>query len=324
MTMLMVFRAGNLEMVKLALLVVMFTLLIAVPLTASAESSGISFSVHVYSDGSAAIAQSFKVNASAVSITVPLITSVITNVLATDQNGSPLSFQISGQNITVYTIGATEAIIQYDTDSLTSKQGSVWMLAFTTSYNLTVTLPQHSSLISVSDTPTSLSVINGYPVIAVSPGNWTIKYGVPLQAVSTTSSTTSSSAVPNQSSSSLTTETTTQSSYSSRASSNSSSLQLGFAVIILTVLVLAGYLLYSRRNSTLKGAADAELRPDDIQVLDFISEKGGKVFEQEIRTRFALPKTSTWRQIKRLERLGYVRVLKIGSQNQIELLRKRD
>jgi uncharacterized membrane protein len=67
-----------------------------------------------------------------------------------------------------------------------------------------------------------------------------------------------------------------------------------------------------------------DLRPDDVQVINFIQEKGGKVLEPEIRMRFALPKTSAWRQIKRLERLGYVKVTKIGSQNQIELLKKRE
>lgn len=66
-----------------------------------------------------------------------------------------------------------------------------------------------------------------------------------------------------------------------------------------------------------------DLRPDDIKVIEFLSEKGGKVLEPEIRMRFALPKTSAWRQIKRLERLGYVKVTKIGSQNQVELLRRR-
>ena len=86
---------------------------------------------------------------------------------------------------------------------------------------------------------------------------------------------------------------------------------------------MAGALLYlrSRRNAPLD-SQNVELRPDDVKVIEFISEKGGKVLEPEIRMRFALPKTSAWRQIKRLERLGYVKVTKIGSQNQIELLKK--
>ncbi|MDG6996274.1 MAG: hypothetical protein JRN52_10160, partial [Nitrososphaerota archaeon] len=119
-------------MTKLAWVPVVMLLLLVVPFLASAQSVSNSFNMNVYSDGSTSIVQSLTVNSSVVSITVPLLSPVITNVLATDQNGSPLSFQISGQNITVYTIGATEAIIQYDTDSLTSKQGSVWTLTFTT------------------------------------------------------------------------------------------------------------------------------------------------------------------------------------------------
>ncbi|HKT22563.1 MAG TPA: hypothetical protein VJR06_08150, partial [Nitrososphaerales archaeon] len=80
------------------------------------------------------------------------------------------------------------------------------------------------------------------------------------------------------------------------------------------------FLLRRRRAIPNKG----DLRPDDVQVLGYIREKGGKVLEPEIRTRFALPKTSAWRQIKRLERMGYVRVTKVGSQNQIELLKDRN
>ncbi|MCL5068990.1 MAG: hypothetical protein M1368_11675 [Thaumarchaeota archaeon] len=313
-------------MIKLAWVPVVMLLLLVVPFLASAQSVSNSFNMHVYSDGSTSIVQSLTVNSSVVSITVPLLSPVITNVLATDQNGSPLSFQISGQNITVYTIGATEAIIQYDTDSLTSKQGSVWTLTFTTLYNLTVTLPQHSSLSSVSNTPNSLSVTNGYPVIALSPGNWTIKYGVPLQAVSTTSNTTenSGSVATSQSSSNHQTGTTSQSSSNTPIRVNSLSLELGLAAVVAALLGLGGYVFFTRRTSAMKDVGGTDLRPDDVQVLDFVSEKGGKVFEQEIRSKFTLPKTSTWRQIKRLERLGYVRVVKIGSQNQIELLKKRE
>ena len=92
---------------------------------------------------------------------------------------------------------------------------------------------------------------------------------------------------------------------------------------IATAIVAAGALLYLKRPwNAPEDAKSPELRPDDVKVIEFISEKGGKVLEPEIRMRFALPKTSAWRQIKRLERLGYVKVTKIGSQNQIELLKK--
>ena len=90
-----------------------------------------------------------------------------------------------------------------------------------------------------------------------------------------------------------------------------------------TAAIVSGlfYFWWKRRQ---KATSVGELRPDDIRVLDFIREKGGRVIEPEVRMKFALPKTSAWRQIKRLERLGYVKVAKIGSQNQIELLKERN
>ena len=320
----------------------------------SAQTVTNSFNMQVYADGSAAIVQSITVSASDVSITMPLLSAIITDVVATDQNGSPLSFQILGGNITVYTIGATHVTIQYDTDSLTSKQGSVWTISFTTSHNLTVTLPDQSSLSSVSGTPISLSEQNGSPVVVVSPGEWSISYGVPIEAgetstnstgtttvttthtiVTTQTGTSVSASKSSTSSNSAFTSTTqdsttnsvfdsTTNSLSTSSNKNSSSqlLELVTSAVVIVAAGLGGLSLMRRRSNSIREAQNTELRPDDIQVLNYITEKGGKVFEQEIRLRFTLPKTSAWRQIKRLERLGYVKVYKVGSQNQIELLRK--
>jgi uncharacterized membrane protein len=98
------------------------------------------------------------------------------------------------------------------------------------------------------------------------------------------------------------------------------------AAIVLVVAAAIATPLYLRRARGRKGPPTPQtpdLRPDDVRVIAFISEKGGKVLEPEVRMRFALPKTSAWRQIKRLERLGYVKVTRIGSQNQVELSGKK-
>jgi len=86
------------------------------------------------------------------------------------------------------------------------------------------------------------------------------------------------------------------------------------------VLAAAGaFVVLRRMRST---AADpAALRPEDIEMLRFIRDRGGKVVEAEIRQRFTVPRTTAWRQAKRLEQLGYIRVSKLGSQNQLELVR---
>jgi uncharacterized membrane protein len=331
--------------------------------------------MRVYADGTAAITQVATASANDTSVSLQLLSAIIANPVVFDQSGSSLYFQIAGTNVTIYTVGATGITLGYATTALTSKQGTVWTLAFTAYFNTTVVLPQHSTLTSVSGTPNQLSNNNGSPLVVVSPGQWKIDYGVPVQvpsSSSTTSSTTtststatstslvgsstSSSSSGSSGSSSATTSSSSSTSTSTFSTgpsgsasstpvqpSSSSSSQGGSEQVnststatgtspsasqllaiggVATTLLAGGALLYLRSRKASLEPQNLELRPDDVKVIEFISEEGGKVLEPEIRMRFALPKTSAWRQIKRLERLGYVKVTKIGSQNQIELLKK--
>ncbi|MBI3840745.1 MAG: hypothetical protein HY297_02120 [Thaumarchaeota archaeon] len=139
-----------------------------------------SFTIRVYSDGSAIMTQNLTVVPGAASVDVPLLTPILSNLVATDQNGSPLSFRISGSNITIYTLGATGVTLRYDSLALTNKTGTVWSLVFETRYNATVVLPRLSSLSYVSGTTYTLSVQNGSPVVEVPPGLWQMTYGVSI------------------------------------------------------------------------------------------------------------------------------------------------
>ena len=274
---------------------------------ASSALTNQALTLTVYSDGYVSVSQIVSVGRNTASFQVPLVSSTVSDLVATDQNGSPLSYSFSsgGRNITIYTLGATEVILRYDTDNLTTKAGTVWSLAFTPQYNSTVILPQLSTLISVSGTPYTINQTDAYTELTLSPGPWTIKYGVPFTSGSITT-------VPP-------TGSTTQGSQGAP----SSTLTEAVAGIIAAVLA-AGAIYFRWWMRRRLGPVSGDLRPDDLQVLDFIREKGGKVLEPEIRIKFALPKTSAWRQIKRLERLGYVKVTKIGSQNQIELMKERN
>jgi uncharacterized membrane protein len=332
-----------------ALLVALFVSSLAFQ-TANAQSAPGSVTMQVYGDGTVAVTQVVSANASDTSVSLQLLSPIIANPVVFDQNGSGLYFQITGANITVYTIGATRFTLEYATAALTSKQGAVWSLNFTASYNSTVTLPQQSILTSVSGTPASIATSNGSPVLVVSPGNWQIDYGLPVLISSSSSSSTvvlsssagNSSSVSSVSSSTETSSTTSNSSSSGRpppssiSASSTSSGRSGngspaatdgaaylAAAGAAALLAVAAASLYIRRGRNPRlDQQGTELRPDDVKVIEFLSEKGGKALEPEIRTRFALPKTSAWRQIKRLERLGFVKVTKIGSQNQVELLKR--
>ena len=62
-----------------------------------------------------------------------------------------------------------------------------------------------------------------------------------------------------------------------------------------------------------------ELRQDDKEMVTFISERGGQVFESDLRKKFLLPRTTMWRAVKRLEREGIVEIEKVDQQNLIKL-----
>lgn len=301
---------------------------------ASAPPASQSFTISVAEDGSAVVVQTFATSSDAVSVSASLLTPIFSYLVVTDQNGSPLQYQVAGSNVTVYTLGATSMKLQYYTDALTNKQGTVWTLNFTTPYNLTVALPPGSTVISVSGTPASMSQQGTSPVLTLSPGSWQVEYGVPVTVQSLSSTETST---PASSTSSVAGQTTSSSLVSKATGSGTSSSMTtttapastgtpGYLYVAAAVVAAAviGVLLYLRRRSSGIDTGSADLRPDDVQVLNFIAEKGGKVFESDIRTRFVLPKTSTWRQIKRLERFGYVKITKVGALNQVELVKNRE
>src|SRR2546428_7036105 len=62
-----------------------------------------------------------------------------------------------------------------------------------------------------------------------------------------------------------------------------------------------------------------ELRQEDKDIVTFISENGGQAYESELRKKFLLPRTTTWRAVKRLEREGVIEIKKIDQQNLIKL-----
>ena len=111
-----------------------------------------------------------------------------------------------------------------------------------------------------------------------------------------------------------------------------------FATFII-LLILAGILAYKfllKKGGSKSGHVkevfavnldkifrqNPQLRLEDKEVLEFIANSGGEVFEAEIREKFKLPKTTVWRMIQRLKKEGIIEVLKIGGQNLIRVKQK--
>lgn len=291
-----------------------------------------STAIFVSSDGSVAINQTLVMPQNTTSVTIPLLSATVGDILALSQSGTPDSYQIAGANITIYTLGDSEVVLSYYTNSLTSKVGSVWTIQFDWNANSTLELPYQSTILSLSAEPLSSSEVEGSPLLLLGPGSWQVSYGLPI-AVSqsgTSSSSTAISASSATSASSSARVTTSNATSAPSTSSTTTSTQaagsggvpytsyLIIVVVVAAALAATSLLLRRRRGGT---PGPSTLRPQDVEMLTFIRDRGGKVVEAEIRERFDVPRTSAWRQAKRLEQLGYLRVRKVGSQNQLELVR---
>jgi uncharacterized membrane protein len=110
---------------------------------------------------------------------------------------------------------------------------------------------------------------------------------------------------------------------------NSLIMMAGGAVIIGVVVALA---LRSRQTREIKPLEDVEIdletlfeeHPElvmsDKEVLRFMAERGGEAFAMEIRERFDIPRTSTWRMIQRFIRYELVEEKKIGGQSLVTIV----
>ena len=273
-----------------------FTLFAFSTATAAAESlfEVESINLNVYRDGLVHVTQTLNVDELAPEVNLPLMSSSIENLIVLDENQMPVDYQIIGGNLTIYTLGAERVLVEYDTISLTKKEAEVWTLDADNPYNLTVFLPQNSTVIYLSEMPTAIDTSGTGITLSLRPGAWEISYIVPLVPQDELGGDeTPTAPIPIE--------------------------YLIAAVVAAVAIALSALLIIKRRkgpdvDKILK--ANPQLRKEDKDVILFLAEKDGKAFEAEIREKFPdMARTSLWRLVRRLERLEIVEVKRIGLEN---------
>ena len=242
-------------------------------------------SVIIYRDGVAHVKVVASVDASEPSVTLKLFSSSPYNVLALDEVNAPLSYDVSGLNITVYTLGASKLTLEYDTDALTSKSAGVWTVSFTTPYQLSLIMPEGAVILYFNAPPASIENAAGKLTFTLPPGTWEISYT--LEAPPATPPQPPPKPFP---------------------------IHLVLAVLGAAAAAIAALVLFRRRKRL------EALRREEAEVIRFLKERGGKALEAELREAFPnIPKTSMWRLVKRLEKRGILTVKKVGMQNVVQL-----
>ena len=109
-------------------------------------------------------------------------------------------------------------------------------------------------------------------------------------------------------------------------------------VILIPAIVVFGFLFVKSRKQPevdtkkKKRRIDAErifrenkdLMPEEKQAIQFLVDSNGEAFEAELYDYVKLPRTTTWRMVKRLKRMEIITVTKFRRQNLVRLKNKYD
>lgn len=265
----------------------------------------------IQSDGSTHISSYIDVDSS--NFELSLFGPSIDNFIAIGESGSLLSGDIIDDKVIVDTLGSSSITVDYDIHDLISKEGRVWTFSFDSPSNYSLLMPKNSVIVGMSVLPNNMEQIDEQIKLELFSGPAEIDYIYGIIPGSPTP--------PKQQFDFMT---------AGLIIGPIIAASIGAAILIkkkqskssTQVYVAESYEKQSDSKS-LDTDTIFNLRPtmreDDKEIVKFISENGGKVFESDLRKKFLQPRTTMWRAVKRLERLDIVEIYKKDLQNMVKL-----
>lgn len=255
-------------------------LIFFLPLCLAADTS-----VQIYRDGYVTVTETGTVDSDLGFAEVTLLSDDVENIFVLDQNGVPIYYEQVETSLFIYYFGDGQVISSYDTQALTSKNGMYWSFESYFEDKTTITLPQDSTILYINMMPLEIDLEQGS--VVVEGGTVSVDYF-----------------------------------FSADTSEDGKGLwgSMPYIVLALGVIAAAALFFYYKngRGPKRPWTSDTSLDTLEIALLDHILDHG-PVFESEIRERFDLPKTSSWRTMRRLQEQGYIKIEKKAKVNIISI-----
>ncbi len=266
----------------------------------------------INSDGSTHISSQIDVDSS--NFELSLFGTSIDNFIATAEDGTILSGDIIEDKVMIQTNDNSSISINYEIHDLISKEGRIWTFSFDSPTRYSLLMPENSVIVGMNILPENMEQLETQIKLEIPTGPAQIEYifSAPLETP------------------------TTPSEFSF------DSVTIGLIIGPIMAAVIASVIAIKKRQSkpqlqteviqthseptktdSLNPNTIFDLRPDmredDKEIVKFISENGGEVFESDLRKKFLQPRTTMWRTVKRLERLGVVEIYKKDLLNMVKL-----
>lgn len=245
-----------------------------------------SVDVTVYPDGSIEATHHFIVNNETLTLHVVLLGQPM-YLLVVDEQGDPLSFNLTGQVLTVELLGEKELYISYIVEGAVSEEEGVYKLSLPAiNGTYIIHLPNQSALLSFEPLPDLVEAENGGLKIEFS----NLTRGVYIEFV----------VLPKE-----------------EGQKNKDYMPLIFAAFLAVVAALLTWRFILRGRSK-----KAELTETEEEIIKFLKSRGGEAYQSEIRECLGLPTTTVWRKIKKLEELGYITTKKTRRGSLVKLKKR--
>jgi len=258
----------------------------------------------VYLDGFVLVNHELTVNQTFPIVNTTLLSESHEELLIFDDQNLPLDYTLTNSKALIHSLGASQIKISYFTSDLTSKTGKYWTLNAEVSINTTVTLPETASIISINHVPELIESSNGQVSLVMPSGIIEISYisdhGLYQQTQSV------------------------------------EAWQL-IAIISFPIIAATAFVIWFMRRKKQPPQPkehikevdvdklferEKQLRPEEVQAIHFLAEKHGTAFEAELYEKLNLPRTTTWRLLKRLEKMEIIDIRKSRRQNIVSVRKK--
>jgi len=197
-------------------------------------------------------------------------------------------------------------VLTYLTDELTSKEGELWSLNIVSQDNVAIVLPENTIPLNIEPKPLYVGLNDSRIVILMPPGNINIEYTIYVPPQKTTPPPTSPPISP----------TITELPPSAPTTAEVSLWVIALAIAVGAIVSIIHKLRI--RRSTVSYVLDER----DREVLNTIKELGGEATASQIIAALKIPKTSLYRRVRRLLKLGYIEEIELGERKVYKLKRK--
>lgn len=108
----------------------------------------------IYSDGFTSVDYELTINSTFPTHNITIFGQVLEDLIVVDSNGLPLGYSLNNSILSVFSLGANEIRITYNTQDLTTKEGRYWTVQVDAPINTRIILPEEAVIISLNNIPT--------------------------------------------------------------------------------------------------------------------------------------------------------------------------